>query len=381
MKFSSRSKRVVILTRCLIRAMMSGSADKIPKDISRVIVVPTGKLGDVVCVTPVLMALRNRLPRVYIIVAGNSRLHQALLSDSGLVDEYLNLEEKDSISIIKKSRVDAAFVTGPSFEPIAKLYVAGVPLVVAPKITGGFSPSETRPYKILQRFVKNFPYHIEAYAPRERLRALESIGIVSDDTKKHLGFSEDADKKTKQFLIDNGIDIEKDIVVGISPTAGNKIKEWPEERFAEVANYVAGKYNARIVMIGAPNDEEKIKKTIGHMKSDIKVLKITDFNVDMLKALMAKLSLFIAVDTGPIYIAEAFNIPTIDIVGPVDERVQPPRGLIHRNVLPPGRLRAELSILNARSYNAEEASRQVLSITVKAVSNEIETLMRDIYKL
>ena len=37
--------------------------------------------------------------------------------------------------------------------------------------------------------------------------------------------------------------------------------------------------------------------------------------------------LFISVDTGPIYIAEAFNVPTVDIVGPVDENVQPPADL------------------------------------------------------
>lgn len=381
MKFSRRLKRIVIVCRCLIRATLKGSVDVVPKNISRIILVPSGKLGDVVCTTPVLRALRERLPAAYIIIAGNSKFHRALLSDSGLVDEYLDLEEAGSIARIKKSRVDAAFVTGPSFEPAAKLFIAGVPLVVAPRIVGGFSPSETRPYKILQRFIKTFPYHIEAYAPRERLRVLESIGIFSDDTKKHLGFSEEAQKKTGQFLMDNGIDIEKDLVVGMSPSAGNKIKEWPEERFAKVADHLATKYQAKIIMVGTPSDESRIKNTIGHMRSDIQVLKITDFNIDMLKALVAKLSLFISVDTGPIYIAEAFNVPTVDIVGPVDEHVQPPRGPMHRSVVPPGRLRAELSILNARSYNTEEAVRQVLSISADAVLKEVDGLMHDIHKL
>lgn len=381
MKSYPRLNRIIILCRCLIRAVFGGSANIVPENISRVILVPSGKLGDVVCTTPVLRALRERMPSVHIIVAGNSKLHRALLSDSGLVDEYLDLEEKDVISHIKKSLVDAAFVTGPSFGPIAKLYVAGIPLVVGPKILGGFSPSETRPYRILQRFIKLFPYHIEAYAPRERLRCLESIGIFSDDTKKHLGFSEDADKKVKQFLSDNDINVEKDLVVGISPSAGNKIKEWPEKRFVEVASHIAGKYGAKIILIGSEIDREKIDKTIRYISPKFEVLRITNFNVDMLKAIIAKLSLFIAVDTGPIYIAEAFGVPTIDIVGPVDERVQPPRGFIHRNVLPPERLRAELSILNARSYDTEEAMRQVLSTTSADVLKEIEALMRDIYKL
>ena len=50
------------------------------------------------------------------------------------------------------------------------------------------------------------------------------------------------------------------------------------------------------------------------------------FSLDELKALIQRLSLFISVDTGPIYIAEAFDVPTIDIIGPMDENEQPPRG-------------------------------------------------------
>ena len=381
MKSYSRVKRIILFGRCLIRAFFFSFADKMPLKISRIIVVPTGKLGDVVCATPVLKALRDKLPKAHIIVAGNTKLHKPLLADSGLVDEYLNLEEDGSIGRIKNCNADVALVTGPSYLPTALLYLAGVPLVVSASVQGGFSPSETRLYKILKRFVKTFPYHIGKYAPRERLKSLEPIGIFSDSTKKHLGFSEEASKKVKQFFVDNGFDLEKDFIVGISPTAGNKIKEWPEERFAEVADYMATKYRAKIIMLGGQNDEEKVNRTVGHMGSGIKVVKITDFNIDMLKSLIAKLALFIAVDTGPIYIAEAFRVPTIDIVGPVDERVQPPHGIIHRNVIPPDRTRSELSILNARSYNVEEAKRQVLSTSVDVVLKEIDGLLRDVLAL
>lgn len=381
MRLSSRVKRIILFGRCLMRAFFYGFADKMPPKISRIIVVPTGKLGDVVCATPVLRALRDRLPEAHIIVAGNTKLHEQILADSGLADEYLNLEKDGSVGRIKSCNVDVALVTGPSYLPTALFYLAGIPLVVSASVQGGFSPSETRLYKILKRFVKNFPYHIEAYAPHERLRVLEPIGIVCDDTRKHLGFSENADDKVKRFFADNDIDTEKDFVVGISPTAGNKIKEWPEERFAKVADYMAVKYRAKIIILGGQNDEKKVNRTVGYMGSGIKVLKITDFNIDMLKSLIAKLALFIAVDTGPIYIAEAFGVPTIDIVGPVDERVQPPQGIIHRNVVPPGRTRSELSILNARSYNAEEATRQVLSTSVDAVVKEIDGLLRDVLAL
>ena len=116
------------------------------------------------------------------------------------------------------------------------------------------------------------------------------------------------------------------------------------------------------------------------LRSEMKILETTDFDIDELKALIAKLHLLIAIDTGPIYIAEAFDIPTIDIIGPIDEKEQPPRGPLNRNVLPPERKRPELFVLNARSYNRKEAIRQVRSITVSLVINEIDLLISDIKK-
>ena len=123
--FKKRLKRILLLIQCLTRAIFYGRADKISPNPSRIIVVPSGKLGDVVCNTPVLFAIRTHLPNVHIIVAGNSKLHRQLLADSGLVDEYLDLEEKEVLTSIKKCHADVAIVTGPSFESTSLFYLAG----------------------------------------------------------------------------------------------------------------------------------------------------------------------------------------------------------------------------------------------------------------
>ncbi|MEK7138173.1 MAG: glycosyltransferase family 9 protein [Patescibacteria group bacterium] len=379
MRYFDRIIRAILLLRCVARVVLFGRADKVPEKISRVIVVPTGKLGDVVCCTPVLRAIRTHLPHARIIVAGNSKLHRPLLVDSGLVDEYLDLVSPGALGRTKRCRADVALVTGPSYGAAALLCAAGVPLVVSARVEGGFSPSETRPYKILKRLIKTFPYRIGEHAPRERLRVLESLGIFSDDTTKHLGFSESGSRKVDQFFLDHNLDLAKDFVVGMSLSSGNKIKEWPVDRFAKVADYLYEKYRAMVVIIGTKGDCEKTKEMLSFLDRKTKATDAAGvFDLDQLKAFISKLHLFISVDTGPIYIAESFNVPTIDIVGPVDERVQPPRGLIHRNVVPPHRVKPELSILNARSYNQAESLRQVLSITVPLVLETINKLIGDL---
>src|SRR3989344_9317543 len=192
MNFSGRINRILLLTRCAIKAIFSGVADKVPSNISRIIVVPTGKLGDVVCMTPVLAAIRKHLPNTFVTVFGNSKLHQPLLGDSGLADDYLDLKEERVLARIKECHADVALVTGHSYEATALFYLADIPLIVAPYALGGTSEEETRPYKILKRFVKNFPIKIGEYAPRERLRVLEPLGIFEENTKKILGFSDEA---------------------------------------------------------------------------------------------------------------------------------------------------------------------------------------------
>ena len=363
-----------LLTRLMLKVVFCGAANEIPKNVSSIIIVPTGKLGDVVCATPVLHAIRTHLPNVRITVAGNTKLHRALLSDSGLVDDYIDLKEKGAISRLKKLRADVALVTGPSFTPVALLYLSGIPLVVAPEVVGGISSSETRPYKILQRFIKTFPYRMGEYAPRERLKCLEPLGIMSDDTKKHLRFSEEADNKVQELLSQ----YKDKVLVGISPSAGNKIKEWPVDRFSAVADYIASKYNAVVVIIGGPNDTTYSEEIKSSLSKDIQYVDTTGvLSIDELKAAISKLNLFISVDTGPIYIAEAFGVPTIDIVGPMDEKEQPPIGRLHRVVVPK-RKRPELHILNARMYDKKEAMRQTLSISAQDVIVEIDKLMEDI---
>jgi len=86
------------------------------------------------------------------------------------------------------------------------------------------------------------------------------------------------------------------------------------------------------------------------------------------------MSLFISVDSGPIYIAEAFGIPTIDIVGPMNDLDQPPRG--PKNII----IKAErktpaITILNTRDIDVKEAHRQSEDISAKMVISEIKKLI------
>lgn len=333
-------------------------------------------MGDMVCTTPMFRAVKEKYPKCTLIVIGNE-INKHLLEYNSDVDGYIIHRDESIFSTIKKIKKESpnfGCIAGPGFLNLAILYLAGIPLIAAPEIKNGQCPLETKNYKILRSLVRARPHHMGQYAPREYLRLLEVIDIHTENTKKYLAFSKKADVIATKFLEKRSIR-QDDFLVGISPTAGNKIKEWPVNRFAEVADYIIDKYNARILLFGGPQDTDVVEGMMSHIKNSRSVINAQGvFNLDEFKAMMSILKLFISVDTGPIYVAEAFGIPTIDIVGPMDEREQPPVGKVHKVVVAPREV-AQLHIMNARLYDREEARRQVDAIMTKDVFAAIDDII------
>ena len=368
-------KKIILLVTSLIFSVFKRKADKKINKPKKILILQMAKLGDMVCTTPMFRAVKIKYPSFKVIVVGN-KINKEVLE--GNKDAYKYIIFKNLFRVfkeIKNEKVDFACVTAPDFISLVILYLAGVKTIVAPKIENGYSPYETWEYKILRKFVITKPHKMGSYAPREYLRLLEPINIFSEDTKKYLYFSDQAREKIDKLFKEKDID-EKDLVIGISPSAGNKIKNWGSEKFAELADYIYKEYGAKLIIIGSGRDELEVNEMISFLDKDTKVFNTLNmFNIDELKALVSRMSIFISVDTGPIYIAEAFDVATIDIVGPMDENEQPPRGDKHKIVKILDRKKPELHIMNARDYDTKEALRQINEIEVEDVSKILDELV------
>ncbi len=341
--------------------------------IQNILLVQSGKLGDMVCTTPVFRAIKHAYPVATLSVAGFAS-NRAVLEGNVYVDEYLDLDEI-SVRKLKGMNLDTAILLNPNREVLAKLLLARIRNVITPRIEGGFSPFATKLYRLLALFATETVHRFNHYAPREYLRALEPLGIFERDVSKELFFTKEAEKTIGKFFVEMGLGTEKKIV-GFIPSAGNKIKEWGAENFAALIDRISQVYDVSIVLLGGPADKELVEKTWDLIKNKKRVINPEIiFTVDELKALVSRLSLLIGVDTGPIYIAEAFGVPTVDIVGPMNEFEQPPMGDKHKSVYIKDRAGSAIHIMNARIYNVLEARRQVEEITPEMVFKVVETIL------
>lgn len=374
MKISQITQNVSILLRVYGYLLIHGPATRVPKEIKSVCVVQSAKLGDMICTTPMFRAIKIRYPDALVTVVGDT-LNREVLAGNTDVDEYIVWHNDifEMKKIFLSHGFDIACITTPNAAVLTSLYLAGVRCIIAPCVENGWCPTETRLYKSLRNVCLMVPHRMGQYAPREYLRLLEPLGIHTEDTTKHLKYSDVSHEKVETFLRNNYL-VEKKFVI-ISPSAGNKIKRWPADRFARVAEYIVETYHMPVVVIGGKRDKEEVVAMMREIQKTERIIDASEqFSIDELKAFIAEAALFLSVDTGPIYIAEAFGVPTVDITGPIDEHEQPPIGPRNLIVVPRYRQKPELFVLNAKMYNTEEAIQQTESIIIEDVISAVDSL-------
>lgn len=344
-------------------------------EIKTVLIVQNAKLGDMVCTTPMFRAIKKTLPASKLLVFGNP-LNEQILAGNPYVDEYIKNELSlfEIYTILKRKKIDAICMTSPFFEMLAVAIITGVPIITVPLVRGGWSPYVTKPFTILSRYVTTCHHTMGKYVPREYLRLLEPIGIFEEDTRKSIFFTETAQKNMDIFLKQNNIDSNDQFIIGILPGAGNEIKTWAPEKFAKLMGLIAERPKTVFILLGTEKDRERGEIIKRNVSKEVQIVDcIGQLSIDELKACISKLNMVIGADSGPQYIAEALDIPTIDIVGPVDEREQPPMGTFHR-IVKVKRKKPELYVMNARVYDEKEARRQTDEISAEAVYTEFKNL-------
>ena len=304
------------------------------RDKKKILVIPPVKIGDLVCSTHLFREIKKRHPKSHVAVAllvNKSRAKTAydLIKHNQNIDEIITLpgESFSIYNILKLARElhkkDFDWVFGLNFVAMDRIIAFWSCIPNRAMLNSAYANLTCR---FLDFFIN---YHSEIrlhyFAPQERLRLLRFIGINDfNDLKTEVFTSQEEEKQADNFLSKNNLSSD-DFLIGVALTAGNKIKEWPKDNFIDVANKLIEKYKAKIIFIGGPRD----KDDIDYVRSRIKK-KTFDTSRDLslieLAALMRNMNIFISVDTGPLYLANAMGVSVVNIAGPIDVNEQPPLG-------------------------------------------------------
>ena len=99
-----------------------------------------------------------------------------------------------------------------------------------------------------------------------------------------------------------------------TPGAGWGAKQWPAERFGEVARALA-RHNLKTLVNVAPGEEALGQAVVEASAGNAMAIRCT---LGQLTALTRRARIFIGGDTGPLHLAAALGIPVVGLYGPTD---------------------------------------------------------------
>ncbi|RJO64041.1 MAG: glycosyltransferase family 9 protein [Candidatus Omnitrophota bacterium] len=175
---------------------------------------------------------------------------------------------------------------------------------------------------------------VNAHMVEQYASLLRMVGIEPSYRKPEVYLNRLAQNKADALLSGSGIK-EGDILVGLLPGGGRswgkdaRVKQWPPERFGQLADKIIENYHAKIIIMGDSEEEmlaKKVKENIRYGALDC----TGKTSVVELAALIKRTCLLVCNDGGPLHIAVGLGVKTVSLFGPVDDAVYgpyPPSGM------------------------------------------------------
>ncbi len=164
------------------------------------------------------------------------------------------------------------------------------------------------------------------HAVTRYLEVLQRQGVDITDASPSLALTERERTVAHCFLAHTGFTSEQ-LLIGIHPGGNWEYKLWDAKNYAQVANALAKKLDARILLFAGPNEWELQAHVTQLM--DVPPILVQTENLRHLAALISACDVYIGNDTGPMHIASAVGPPVVALFGSTNHTRSGPYGQKH----------------------------------------------------
>ena len=278
--------------------------------IKRILVINTTAIGDTLLSTPALRALAGFYndasitalvgQSAYPVLKNNPHIDE-IIHHPGKVNFSYLFKLPGLVSRLRKGRFDLAVVlhgNDPDSVPLA--YLSGAPFT-------------------LGMVKSHYSHYLTWYCPpsdgehviRAKLNALISIGIESDDKQMEMRLTAEEEEEAEKILKRQGL---TGPIASIHPFGSKPTRSWGIENAALLAQRLHDELGFDIVILGGPKEVEASKLIAGMIKSP-HLLTAGETDLRLSAAIIKRSSVVISTDSGPLHIAETFNVPLVAILG------------------------------------------------------------------
>lgn len=144
------------------------------------------------------------------------------------------------------------------------------------------------------------------------LRFLKPLGIPRPDPLEwRITFSEAERESQEEFF---GA-LPPGPVVGLVLGSNVARKDWPPERYVELADAIADRYGATVLLIGGPGDREAVAAQ--HILTGTRSTPVSTLADDVRRMMWTVdgCDLIVSPDSGPLHVAHALGVPVVGMYG------------------------------------------------------------------
>ncbi|MDT8440431.1 MAG: lipopolysaccharide heptosyltransferase II [Desulfuromonadales bacterium] len=275
-------------------------------------------IGDAVMATPALHDLRSTCPAAEIVVVANPLVAE-LFREHPDCDRVLVYDRQGAhrglgglwrfSCQLRRERFDLAVLLQNAFEAALVALLAGIPRRAGYR-TDGRGLLLTDGVPAVDK--KHGLHHVDYYR-----HCLAQLGITGGSDTLRLAVTA-AEQQWAAETLGPGR------WLAINPGASyGAAKRWLPERFAAVADGLAARYAASIVLTGGPGEREIGRDIEKAMQVPVRNL-IGQTSVREMMALLARCELMITNDSGPMHVAAALGTPLVAVFGPTDHTTTSP---------------------------------------------------------
>lgn len=277
----------------------------------RILIVRLGAMGDVLHAIPAVLGLRRAMPETEIHWMVERRwtallpqgVHPVVVDTKQWRRQMLGAETRAAVRGLRAQR----FGVGIDLQGAAKSAVLGK--LAARQLYGSVEMREWPARFFYDGMIETRSAHVIDQA-REIVGAVLERELPHPDSKE-IGTVFAVDVAAEAWA--DGVEQKKRFAL-LNPAAGWAAKQWPEERYGELAQRLA---RAGLgVLINAGPGEEAIAAAA--LRTSAGAATIVSGTIPQLIALTRRAALFIGGDTGPMHLAAMLGVPTVAIFGPTD---------------------------------------------------------------
>lgn len=248
--------------------------------VKNILVIRNDRFGEFLLNIPAMRALKERYPQAKLSLA----VSLAVCELAGVVECVDEVVVWDKVKgNLRKHKFDLCVILNPTKEAHWAVFWAGIPARVGYDRKWGF---------LLTHKLKDTKHLGNRHEVDCNLELVGSIGAKTLD-------------KTPKIKVDDNLFREfiGQKIVAIHPFTSDPVKEWPIERFKELARRIKDELGLKVVMVGLSQNVLDAGDEIVNMINKTSLLELA--------VLLKRCSLLISCDSGPMHLAAAVGTPVV----------------------------------------------------------------------